>query len=291
MEIFTAELVVPGPDQLGEGPSWDPETGRLIWVDILGAALREYDPGSGAVTTIPLPGHPGFAVRRRAGGFVIGLPDGIWARHLDGRMERLAEVEPDRPGNRLNDGKCDPRGRLWAGTMAYDGSPGAGSLYRLDPDHTLHRIMTGASISNGMAWSGDGRTMYYIDTPTGSVDAFDYDPETGAIANRRQVAKLSPERGWPDGMTIDREDCLWVACWEGWRVCRYRPDGELLAEVEVPAACVTSCAFGGADLRDLYITTASHEQSRTEPRSQPRAGGLFRVRPGVQGRPEPGYAG
>ena len=205
------------------------------------------------------------------------------------RWELIAEVEADNPGNRMNDGSCDSAGRFWAGTMAFDDSPGAGSLYRLETDHRVVKIFGDVGISNGIGWSPDDTKMYYIDTPTKRVDVFDYDPESGEIANRRPLVEVADCS--PDGLTIDAEGFIWVAMWEGWSVRRYAPDGRLDRVVELPVSAVTSCAFGGLDLSDLYITTASRDLTSEGHQAQPHAGGLFRCRPGVRGLPAHSYGG
>jgi sugar lactone lactonase YvrE len=191
----------------------------------------------------------------------------------------------------MNDGKCDAAGRFWAGTMALDERGGAGALYRLDPDGHVETMIDGVTISNGLDWSDDGRLMYFIDTPTQSVDVFDFDLASGRIANRRSFARIDPVDGAPDGLTLDAEGFVWVALWGGSRVRRYAPDGALDSIVRVPATYVTSCAFGGADLGDLYITTARIKLSEADRASQPLAGGLFRARPGVRGRPPHRFSG
>jgi sugar lactone lactonase YvrE len=215
----------------------------------------------------------------------MALTDGFWLLEPSGvNLRPLAAVEADRPGTRFNDGKCDPAGRFWAGTMAYDETPGAGTLYRLDPDGRVEPMLAAVTISNGLAWSLDGRTLYYVDSPTRRVDAFDHDPAGGMLTNRRPFVELGPgEPGVPDGITIDAEGHLWVAFWDGWAVHRYQPDGTLDAVVPDPVARPTSCAFGGVDLADLYVTSASIGLSPAELAEQPHAGGIFRARPGVPG--------
>src|SRR5918999_4891566 len=188
-------------------------------------------------------------------------------------------IEADISSNRMNDGKCDPAGRFWAGTMAMDGARGRGALYRLDADRSVARMLGAVSVSNGLAWSADSSTMYYIDTPTGSVDAFEFDADAGAISGRRPFVKIDGGDGMPDGMTIDSEGGLWVALWGGGAVHRYDAGGRLDGIVEVPASLTTSCTFGGSDLGDLYITTASTGLGEAELRDQPLAGSLFCCRP------------
>jgi sugar lactone lactonase YvrE len=180
----------------------------------------------------------------------------------------------------MNDGACDSRGRFWAGTMHLDCVTCAGSLYRLDVTGEVHVMCRDVTISNGIAWSPDDSLMYYVDTPTLGIDAFDYEPETGAIAGRRRIATIEDGAGSPDGLVVDAEGCIWVALWEGWALRRYGPDGTHLATVEVPASRVTKPAFGGESLTDLYITTARPEEPDA---AQPHAGGLFLARPGVRG--------
>ncbi|MCX7804455.1 MAG: SMP-30/gluconolactonase/LRE family protein, partial [Planctomycetota bacterium] len=202
-----------------------------------------------------------------------------------GRMEMFAVPDGHPPENRFNDGKCDPAGRFWAGTMAMTGPrEGKGSLFCLFPDRSVKRMLDGVTTSNGIAWSLDRKTMYYIDTPTLTVWAFDYDERTAAISNRRPVASAPKEMGYPDGMTIDAEGMLWVAYWQGAKVARWDPkSGRLLQTIKVPADLTTSCAFGGPGMDVLYITTARTGLKPETLASQPHAGGIFAVRPGVAG--------
>ncbi len=287
------ELVLDSHAELGEGPVWDAAAGELVWVDITARLVHRYRPADGSDRTIETPSHVGSVALRSGGGLVLALADGFWLLDPDATTtRRLAAVESGRPETRFNDGKCDPAGRFWAGTMAYDETPAAGTLYRLEPDGRVESMVAGVTISNGLAWSSDGRTFYYIDSSSRRVDAFDHDPMTGSLANRRPFVTLpDDEPGVPDGMAIDSAGCLWVALWGGWALHRYRPDGALEAVVPLPAARVTSCAFGGNDLEDLYITTASIGLSATELAEQPHAGGLFRVRAGVRGVAATPFAG
>ena len=203
----------------------------------------------------------------------------------------VAEVEIDRPGQRMNDGACDAAGRFWAGTMCMQERPGLGSLYRLDPDGSSHRILTGVGISNGIDWSLDGATMYYVDSLTQRIDRFDFDPATGSVCNRRAFVTIDPAEGCPDGLTVDAEGGIWLALWGGSAIHRYRPDGTLERVLRVPVTHPTTCAFGGPDLGDLYITSATIRLSGEEKRRQPMAGGVMRHRPGVTGRPSHAFAG
>ena len=281
------EVVVALRSELGEGPVWDARSGRLVWVDTLGRWIHATDPRTGATESIEVPLDVGAVAPRAAGGYVAALQDGFWIVG-DGPARRITTVPEARPVLRFNDGKCDPTGRFWAGTMAYDKEVGAASLYRLDAKGRATRVIDGATISNGLAWSEDARTMYYIDSPTQRVDAFTFNSATGEVADRRTVVRIPEELGTPDGMTVDAEGGLWVALWGGGAVHRY-VDGRLDREIRLPVTQPTSCAFGGADLDSLYITSAREGLSEAERRAQPLAGALFRVRPGVRGLPPHEY--
>jgi sugar lactone lactonase YvrE len=288
---LTPELVFDAHAVLGEGPVWDRRTGALVWVDIERHLVHVTRP-DGDDRTFDVGQRVGVAVPRAQGGFVLGVQDGFSALDLEsGAVESIASVETDLPDNRMNDGKCDPQGRFWAGTMAVDDTPERGALYRLDRDHTVTRMVERVTISNGLAWTADGTTMYFIDTPTQRVDAFDFDPDTGALSNRRPFAEIDPADGSPDGMTIDAQDCLWVALWGGSTVRRYDPEGHLDGIVELPTSLITSCTFAGDNFEDLYITSATVALDDEQRRAQPHAGGLFRCRPGASGvAPDP-FAG
>jgi sugar lactone lactonase YvrE len=286
------ECVLDAKAELGEGPVWDPDAAWLYFVDITRGLVHRYDPDTRTSRSHQVDAMVGAVALAAAGDLVLAVRDGFARLDPDsGRVRPIADVEADLPGQRMNDGKCDPAGRFWAGTMAIDERPGAGALYRLDPDGRVHRMLANVTISNGLDWSEDGRLMYYVDTPTGSIDIFDFDVATGAIANRRSLARVAPGEGWPDGLTLDADGYLWVALWSGGAVRRYAPDGTLDRIVKVPTTYPTSCAFGGPDLGDLYITTAATALTPEERQREPLAGGLFRCRPGVQGRPAHRFKG
>jgi sugar lactone lactonase YvrE len=281
------EVVLEAGARLGEGPVWDARIQRLVWVDILARRIYLTDSAAGTSDLLETPLHVGAVAPRAAGGYVAALQDGFWVVG-DGEPRPIARVPEASPGLRFNDGKCDPAGRFWAGTMAYDESPAAGALYHLGPDGRVSRALDRLTISNGMAWSADGETMYFIDSATHRIDAFSFDPPTGEIGHRRPVVDIPPEHGWPDGMTIDADGGLWVALWRGSAVHRY-VDGRLDREVRLPVSLTTSCAFGGDDLDELFVTSATEGLTAEERAAQPLAGAVFRVRPGVRGMPAVPY--
>jgi sugar lactone lactonase YvrE len=285
-------LVLDCHNLLGEGPSWDGDGGTLRWVDIHGRLVQRYDPSTGRTAARQLDQAVSAVVPRAGGGLAVALEDGIWVTDSDaGPLRRLAAIEADDPTTRLNDAKCDRRGRLWVGSMAYDERTRAGSLYRVDPDGSLERVLGDLTVSNGIAWSPDARLMYFIDSMERRVDVLDHDPASGRATGRRGLIEIEPDAGLPDGMTVDAEGCLWVALWDGWAVRRYWPSGQLDRIVELPVARPTSCAFGGPELADLYVTSAGEGLSDAERGGQPLAGGLFVVRPGVHGLPATPFAG
>jgi sugar lactone lactonase YvrE len=215
---------------------------------------------------------------------MIAARDGFSLLDLTtGRIAPVADVAATIPETLMNDGKCDAEGRFWAGTKDVEGRRPLGSLFRLDADLSLTRVLTGVTISNGLDWSPDGLTMYYIDSATYAIDAFAIERETGSLSHRRRLVDLPKAWGLPDGMTVDDEGCLWVAFWTGSAVRRFSPDGDLVSVVTLPVSLVTSCAFGGSDLSELYITSARVGLSASQVHEQPHAGALFRLSPGVRG--------
>ena len=291
MKTLAAECVLRADAVLGEGPVWDAARQCLWWVDIERCELHAFDPAQGADRVWKFEHRIGFAVPTTRGDLVIGTQRGLVRFDpASGAITPVADPEAHLPENRFNDAKCDPAGRLWAGTMAVSEAPHLGSLYRIDASWRVDRVVTEVSISNGLAWAPDGRTMYYIDSPTRRVDAFDFDPLTGDIANRRAVVEIA--EGFPDGMCIDRAGNLWVALWGGWGIACYDPrSGQQLAKIEVPVEAVTSCCFGGPAWDALYITTASRDLDATGRARQPAAGSLFRASPGIAGFPTHLFAG
>jgi sugar lactone lactonase YvrE len=282
---LTAEIALEVHAQLGEGPVWDEELQKLSFVDIVGQRVHTFSPATGEHHVFETGRPVGAVVLRDDGGLVLAAHDAFFLAERDGSViEQFGEFSVDGAQVRFNDGKVDPQGRFYAGTMHRDQSEIVGSLYMLDADGTVTSVLEEVGISNGLSWSADGTTMYYIDTPRHQVDAFDVDPESGALSNRRVIAEV-PDAS-PDGMAIDVEGYLWVACWGGKRVERIDPStGERLAIVHVPASNTSSVAFGGPDLDDLYITTAREGLDDAQLATEPHAGDLFVAHPGVSGPP------
>lgn len=296
MATLTAELAFQHDSLLGEGPVWDARTQQLYWVDIEGFKVNLYNPATHAQRVINVGDYVGAAAVRAAGGLLLAMKSGFAILDLATEtLTPIADAEAHLPGNRFNDGKCDPAGRFWAGSLALDEDhgEGQGNLWCLNTDRSVALKEPGVWISNGLAWTRDAKTMYYIDSPKQCVVAYDYDKATGNIANRREVIRVDGTvHGYPDGMTIDEEDMLWVAHWDGGHVCRWNPHtGEELAEIKVPAERPTSCVFGDEDFGTLYITTARTRLSAERLAQQPLAGSIFKCRPGVRGLPLFEYAG
>ncbi|QER88807.1 SMP-30/gluconolactonase/LRE family protein [Streptomyces tendae] len=278
------DVAVRAEAELGEGPTWDPATGRLLWIDILSSRLHTYDPATGRRTVRRTEQHVGAVKPRAGGGLVLNLRDGIGLLDPDGSF-RWLHREPV-PGRRGNDAAVAPDGSLFAGTMRYDEATGGGTLSRVTGDGTVTVLLDDATVSNGTGWSPDGRLMYYIDTPTRRVDVFDAG-EDGTVSGRRPLAVIEEGAGFPDGLTVDADGCVWVALWDGAAVRRYTPSGELDRVIELPVPRVTACAFGGTALTDLYITTA--RVGLTAP--HPLAGSLLVVPGAGKGVAQPAFAG
>ena len=279
------DVAVPHQASLGEGPVWIADRSELIWVDIDQAHLHSYFPAADAHESIDLDRQVSSVAPRSAGGLVVTVREGFAALG-DAGSRLIAPVEPGDPGTRMNDGACDRAGRYWAGTMCLDGEARA-ALYRLDPDLGLTRVLSGVSVSNGIAWSPDDKSMYYVDTGTRSVDVFDFDGETGGLAARRALIDVPPAWGKPDGIAVDDDGCIWVALWGGGAVHRYTPGGRLDMRLELPVSQVTGCCFGGGDRATLFVTTAARGVSQDDR----LAGALFACRPGVAGPPAFAFAG
>ena len=284
--------VQPAGAILGEGPLWCPREQALYWLDIKRPAIYRFDPRAGQTGNWSLPSDIGCMALREQGGMVVGLRTGFAFLDLEtGAVTALADPEADRPDNRFNDGKVDRQGRFWAGTLNDAESEPLGSLYRLDREGAVTLMQDGAVVSNGIGWSPDDRTLYFTDSVIRTIWAFDFDPGSGGIANRRVFAEVPDGTGYPDGLTVDSEGYVWSAVWDGWRIVRYDPAGRIDREVVVPVQRPTSCMLGGPDLKTLYVTSASIHLDAEALERGPMAGGLFALEVGTAGLPEPRFAG
>lgn len=299
-----AELAIDARDLVGEAPVWDAEAQRLLWVDHQRGIVHEArSDGSHWRETNQwqLGQHIAAALPRARGGIAIVGALRIDMLDSSGRVTPFAQIEADPQRERLNDAKCDRSGRLWAGSLAVDFRRGAAALYRIDRDGSVHTVLRGLTLANGLDWSPDGATFYLVDTATLSIDAFDFDSELGALANRRTLITIERGAGGPNGLAVDRTGCLWVALTGGGAVRRYSPQGESLDQIDLPTAGPTSCAFGGPDLGELFITSRSGQMPhiaaelgiRPEMRdcTDAGAGGLYVCRPGISGAAATPFAG
>ena len=275
----------------GESPVWSPEEQALYWVDIPGQTFNRFVPATRGTRSWAMPEPVGSFAFRESGGFILAMRSGFATFNpTHGDLNRVCTLDIGGPQNRFNDGRCDRQGRFWAGTMVPRGTPEpGGALYRLDPDYRCTRMLDGLFTSNGLAWSPDGKTMYHADSRLSTVFAFDFDPDTGRVANRRPFVQTREGEGRPDGAAVDAEGFYWVAMFEGWRVCRYALDGRLDRTIRMPVARPTMCAFGGEKLDVLYVTSGSQGLSEEDWRQQPFAGGLFAIPLDVRGLPEPKF--
>jgi sugar lactone lactonase YvrE len=289
----SVEVLVNRGCVLAEGPVWDDREGCLYWVDITPGVLHRTDPTSGETTAYSVGAPLGAACLRSQGGLLLAMSTGFaYFDPGNGAPRPIIDPEAGNDLNRFNDGKCDPAGRFWAGTMAFSEAEGAGSLYCLTPDLKVSKKLSGVTISNGLAWTKDHRTMYYIDTIPLKVYAFDYDEGTGEISNQRVAITIKAEQGYPDGMTIDVEDKLWIAHYGGSCVRRWDPlTGAILETIPLPVSQVTCPTFGGPNLDTLYITTAAQNLTGEALAREPLAGALFNVKVGVPGFPAFRFAG
>jgi sugar lactone lactonase YvrE len=288
------ELVLDARAGLGEGPLWDDGRGVLWWLDILVGEMHAFDPGTGADRAWQVGSAVGAAVHRSDGLLLLGLADRIAAFDPEtGSLETVAALPSDPAPLRCNDGRCDPDGRLWLGRMALDETSGAGSLLRLERDGRVVSVLDGLTCPNGMAWLADGRSFAFVDSPRRTIARYPWDAASGIPGPPATLLDLDttdlPADAVPDGMAIDVEDHRWVAVWGGGCLLRVAPDGRVADRVNLPVSQPTSCAFGGPDLRDLYVTSARGGLHADGEVREPRAGGLFRLRPGVAGRPADVY--
>jgi sugar lactone lactonase YvrE len=291
-----ATCVLDAKAELAECPLWVPSDAALWWIDIHAGRLHRFDPADGSDRAVEL-GEPigSFAPRLRDGalaGFVAALKSGFWLLDAQGgRERRLAALPEARPWHRMNDGRCDRQGRFWAGGIDESHRRRDARLFRVAHDGTLDVRLENLHISNGLAFSPDGRTLYHADTPTRVVHAYDHDPDTGALTAKRVFHRFERPGDHPDGATVDAEGCYWVALWGAGAVARLSPDGREIARLALPAPHATMPAFGGPDLRTLYVTTARQELSGEALERWPRSGGIFAFRVDAPGLPETPFGG
>ncbi|MDE1151623.1 MAG: SMP-30/gluconolactonase/LRE family protein [Micavibrio sp.] len=287
-ELVSSALPV---STLGEGPHWDARGKKLYWCDIIGRKIHRYDPASGTHDFCAPPAMPGFAVLDEQGQIVAGLRDGIYRIDFsNGSNQCLLRPQYAHPDNRFNDGKCDRRGRLWGGTMNNnDHSLATGALYRLD-ERGLHEQATNIHISNGLGWSPDNKIMYYTDTVQRVIWQYDYDLDAGTAHSRRTFVEFK-DKGRPDGLCVDAQGRVLTAQWPGWGIEIYTPDGKPDGRIDLPVPQVSSCAFGGDDLKTLYITTAAENMDDAGLKEAPLSGRLFAIHMDVAGLPETPYRG
>ncbi len=283
---LVAEIEYKVPAKLGEGAFWDYKNNLLYWVDIIGETLNVYNPKSKTNKEIKMPAPIGTVVpSEEKNKLIVALNDGVYMVDITSEaITKLTDVEAENTGTRLNDGKCDPNGNLWIGSMDYSQTNPGGNLYKVNASGKVDKMLGNITISNGIVWSKDHKTMYYIDTPTTHIKAFDFDENTNTISNERIVVTIPKEEGSPDGMAIDENDLLYVGLWNGNCIANYNPKtGELIQKIKVPAHNVTSCAFGGENLDILYITTSNLDMTEEETAKYPLAGSLFKIKLAVKG--------
>lgn len=277
-------------NRLGEGPTWCGD--RLLHVDILGGKVHALNPVTRERWSLPVDGgEVSAAVPRADGGIVIAIEHELISFDRDGNRETLAIVEDHLPTNRFNDCRCDRAGRLWAGTMSRERVPGTAALYCLEAGGPIRRVIAETTLSNGIGWSPDWDRMYFIDSTTQRIDVLEFDVATGGVADRRTLANVEERDGMPDGLAVDADGGVWVCLFRGGSVRRYEPDGSLSDVISLPVTDPTCPAFGGPDLRTLYITTARHRLSPKEQKREPLAGMVLSFDAGVAGMPTPRFAG
>jgi sugar lactone lactonase YvrE len=281
------ETVVNHKCILGEGPVWDDKRKRILWIDIAEGHIHQFTPATNIFKTFSV-GEMIGSLAITDGGTIAALESGFSFVNLENEeTAHIDDPEKHIAGNRFNEGKCDPMGRFWAGTMSLTEEGTTGSVYTLHPDLSIEKKIDNVTISNGMAWSVDQKTFYYIDSPTLQVLSYAYDNATGAISDKKLIISIDQSEGFPDGMTIDEEGMLWIAHWGGWKVARWDPaTGKKLMQIELPVSQVTSCTFGGEKFEDLYITSASIRLTHEQLQKEPLAGSLFVVKNcGYKGMP------
>jgi sugar lactone lactonase YvrE len=299
-----AALAIDCRDLIGEAPAWDSKHQRLLWADlergIVHAAIADASGSWHENRRWKLAQPLAAAVPRAAGGLIVAAGTAILTLDEEGAVATFTRLQEDPAGLRFNDAKCDPRGRLWAGTLALDFSPRA-ALFRIDPDRSIHTVLEGLTLANGMDWSPDGRTFYFTDSLTRRVDAYDFDLARGIPGRRRELVTLQLGEGGPNGLTVDRDGCVWLAVTGSGQVRRYSPDGTELMRIEIGTPGATSCAFGGPNGAQLFITSLGRRMpdiaralgltDEMMTNDRPESGGLFVCEPGASGRAATPFAG
>lgn len=280
----TVEHVLTTQNRLGEGPIWSTGEQSLYWVDIENKTFSRWKPETGSYEVFPVGTQVGVLALRANGGLVLATEKGFayWDEQTQ-NLKVIAHPEADQPQRRFNDGAVDCRGRFWAGTMNVAENTNDGVLYRLDPDGSVHVMETGIGIANGIGWSPDNTILYFTDSPRRIIYAYDFDATTGTITNRRIFVQASDESGVPDGLTVDSEGHIWSAYWDGAKIVRYTPQGQVERVIQMPVLRPTSCVFGGSTLDELYITSAWSRLSEEQRRQYPLSGDLFRIKAGIRG--------
>jgi len=282
--------IYPSQNILGEGPLWSVEEQAIYWVDIDGKKIQRFYPETGKYDSFDVPVKVCLMAFREKGGLICGTEDGFYFWNIETqKMDFITNPEKGKKKARFNDGKVDRKGRLWAGTMTFEGATSA--LYRMNPDLNVKKMVPEITISNGIGWSPDDSIMYFVDSLRYVINAFDYDLPTGTISNQQPFVQMDADFGIPDGLTVDSEGYVWCAIYGAWKVMRYDPLGNIAAEIRMPVSQPSSCMFGGKELNELYITSISEGLSEEDKVKEPMAGDLFMIKTDIQGLPEPKFAG
>ncbi|MFB9432487.1 SMP-30/gluconolactonase/LRE family protein [Streptoalloteichus tenebrarius] len=283
------EVAVRAEAELGGNPTWDAMYSSLLWVDVLGSQVHRFTPGPDSDAVLDVPQHVGAAKPRAVGGLVLNLRDGVALVDRDGSRRWL--VYWARDGMRGGDAGVDPCGRLWAGTLRYRGAEGGGWLTCVEPDGAARVVLDDVALGGGVAWRPDGRQMIFVDSPSRRIDVLDFDPATGRATDRRPLCEIEPDAGFPAGVCVDSDDCVWVALWDGGAVRRYTPDGRLDRHVPLPVTRPSACAFGGDGLTDLYVTTVRAGLDEAVLAEQELAGSLLVLPDAGNGVAAPAFPG
>jgi sugar lactone lactonase YvrE len=285
---YTIKPIHPYKAILGEGPVWDPASKSILWIDIIQFKILELNTQSSTYRSIDTGSMVGSFALCNDGNLIAAVQEGfVFINRSTGLIEKISDPEEEKKGNRFNDGKCDPAGRFWAGTMSLNEQDNSGSLYTIDSQKNIEKKIDGVTISNGLCWNLDETKFYYIDTPTMEVVQFDFNKEAGYISNKKTIIRIAQEDGYPDGMTIDHAGMLWIAHWGGWQITRWDPStGKKIHRIQMPVSKITSICFGGEDFSDIYVTSANIALTNEELEKEPLAGSTFVIKnTGFKGLP------